>query len=125
MMMLMMLMHVEHDDADGDDNYGYGEYDDTSGDDHGGDDEPKYAAGDDKDGDDVDDNDEDAFFISESIISMQRVPARPVPDDVDCDATGGVGECDDAVGEATDLEKTCSKDNLPLNGPRKPAAANC
>ena len=105
-MMMMMLMHAEHDDADGDDNYCYNEYNEASGDDHGGDDEPKYAAGDDKDGDDVDDNDEDAYFSKRIYNSMQRVPARPVPDDVDCDATGGVGECDGDVGEATDLEKT-------------------
>ena len=51
---------------------------------------------------------------------MQRVPARPVPD-VDCDATGGVGECDDAVGEATDLEKTAKTTYL-LTDQRKPAA---
>ena len=51
---------------------------------------------------------------------MQRVPARPVPDDVDCDATGGVGECDDDVGEATDLEKTAKTTYL-LTDQRKPA----
>ena len=56
---------------------------------------------------------------------MRMPMANDDNDDADCDDTGGVGECDDAVGEATDLEKTCSKDNLPLNGPRKPAAANC
>ena len=131
LMMLMMLMHVEHDDADsddnhdyddgGDDNYCYDEYDDASGDDHGGDGEPKYAAGDDKDGDDVDDNDEDAYFSKRIYNSMQRVPARPVPDDVDCDATGGVGECDGDVGEATDLEKTAKTTYL-LTDQRKPAA---
>ena len=59
-------------------------------------------------------------------MTWMRMPmANDDNDDADCDDTGGVGECDDAVGEATDLEKTCSKDNLPLNGPRKPAAANC
>ena len=39
-------------------------------------------------------------------------------DDVDGDDTGGVGECDDDAGEATDLEKTYSKENVPLNGPK-------
>ena len=59
-------------------------------------------------------------------MTWMRMPmANDDNDDADCDDTGGVAECDDAVGEATDLEKTCSKDNLPLNGPRKPAAANC
>ena len=53
----MMLMHVEHDDADGGDNYGYGEYDDAGGDDHGGDDEHECTDC----GDNCDDDVEEKF----------------------------------------------------------------
>ena len=55
-------------------------------------------------------------------MTWMRMPmANDDNDDADCDDTGGVGECDDAVGEATDLEKTAKttylltdQKNLPL-----------